>query len=178
MTERKAASGTSLLNKRSEAARLSVPALCFVSPAIHYEWKVSQQNCLFSEPRSQLALRPEIRALVSLSWLDALLSSPLPCLPKRLSDESKNGNLATMSVTFWVVFFFSLSILMRCNTVEQLTVCHHASPSVFLSATTAIVACQQKMNLFQKPGLVVFWCSLMETDNLFTVWRRNCWCYK
>ena len=67
VTERKAASGTSLLNKRSEAARLSVPALCFVSPAIHYEWKVSQQNCLFSEPRSQLALRPEIRALVSLS---------------------------------------------------------------------------------------------------------------
>lgn len=70
VTERKAASGTSLLNKRSEAARLSVPALCFVSPAIHYEWKVSQQNCLFS----QLASRPETRALVCLSL--STLSSP------------------------------------------------------------------------------------------------------
>lgn len=39
---------------------------------------------------------------------------------------------------------------------EQLTVCHRASPSVFLSATAAIAARQQKLNLFRKPGLVVF----------------------
>lgn len=84
VTERKAASGTSLLNKRSEAARLSVPALCFVSPAIHYEWKVSQQNCLFS----QLASRPETRALVCLSLsLDSFFAFHV--CQRRLSDESK-----------------------------------------------------------------------------------------
>lgn len=60
----------------------------------------------------------------------------------------------------WPWYFLAFYIPMWCNTLKQLTVCHHASPSFFLSATTT-------MRQQTEPGLVVF--GVVWDRKLFTV---------
>lgn len=71
-------SGTSLFNKRSEAAWLRVRKLCFVSMTIHYEWEVfagGKKTGISPERCSQFACVPECKcsAVPLDSWLEAVL---------------------------------------------------------------------------------------------------------
>lgn len=156
-----AASGTSLFNKRSEAAWLSVPTQCFVCLTIHYEWKVLRKLSLLWAMITACVCAG-IRVLFCLSWIDALRSLP---------------SMSAKEIVRWVLkwkstdndhdilsFFRAFHICMWCNTLKQLTVCHRASPSVFLSATTTIVM-RRQTELISEPGLVVFGCCLRQTDN-------------
>lgn len=69
------ASGTSLFNKCSEAAWVSVPTQCFVCPTIHYEWKVSKKRSFLRAMITACACAG-MRVLLCLPWLDTLLSLP------------------------------------------------------------------------------------------------------
>lgn len=150
-----------MLNKRSEAARLSVPALCFLSPAIHYEWKVSQQNCLFS----QLASRPETRALVCLSL--STLSSPSTSAKGDCQMRAKNGNLPTMSVIF-LSFYVTQHTRAADSLSSRQSICLPQCNRRDCGAST-------KTEPIPETGTCcVFGVSLKETDQLFTVGRRYC----
>lgn len=152
-----AASGTSLLNKRSGTAWPSVPTQCLLCLTIHYKWKVPQKLSW-----SQLAcvLAYECFSVSLDLMLFFFLSLCLPCLPKRLSDECWNGNLLTMTIVFWV--FWAFYIFTWCNRLKQLTVCHHASPSVILSTTTN---CDMSTSWIDfRTRTCCIWCCLRQTD--------------
>lgn len=91
------------------------------------------KNCPFSEPWSQLAcvLANECFSV----FLDLMLLLSLPSVCQRDCQMNVKMENYWQWPSYFEVFFLAFYILMWCNRLKQLTVCHHVIPSVTVSAS-------------------------------------------